>query len=171
MELDSKLIQKKLSKIKGFTFYKQRFDACPHFMFFLGDAHASDTNKSKYPLGQRITCAYFLQNKADWLHPYSELEYTSKKIQHLAKSNSNIAEKMIKEFKPWEIKFYELCKKIDKTNLKKLDNNRLIELYKGLAEIYLKKLNPSPLIDGFALSTDIVLASKLEVFLKKRGLI
>ncbi|SRR3989344_972633 len=171
MKQDKNLIKNKLPLLKGFTFYRQRFDACPHFMFFVGDAHGSDANHSRYPFGQRITCAYFSKNTADWYHPFIELEYTADKIMNLAKQNHKIADEMIAEFKPWEEKFYQKCLDLKTVDLKKLSKRELVDVYQGLAEIYTKKLNPSPLIDGFALSTDTTIAQKVELFLEKQGLL
>ena len=145
MKWNKQLIKSELKKLKESTYYRQRFDACPHFMFFLGDAHASDIFYSKYPIGQRFTCAYFSENKADWLHSFSELEFTSKEIQSLAKTNQKIADEMINEFKPFEEQFYAKCKEIDTIKLNGLSNEELINLYQELAKVYLKKLNPSPL--------------------------
>ena len=98
------LIEQKLAELEQHTFYRQRFDACPHFMFFVGVAHGSDTNHSKYPYGQRLTCAYFSQNKADWYHLFSELKYTANSIVAQATKHPTIAKKMIAEFRPWENK-------------------------------------------------------------------
>jgi len=169
MKWNKQLIKSELKKLKESTYYRQRFDACPHFMFFLGDAHASDIFYSKYPIGQRFTCAYFSENKADWLHSFSELEFTSKEIQSLAKTNQKIADEMINEFKPFEEQFYAKCKEIDTIKLNGLSNEELINLYQELAKVYLKKLNPSPLIDGFALTTDTVLSQEIELFLENKG--
>ncbi len=132
MHRNRSLIKERLLELKKFTFYRQRFDACPHFMFFVGHAHGSETNHSKYPYGQRITCAHFSQNKADWLHPFSELEFTASKIIDLAKKNSKIAEEMIQEFKPWEEKFYQKCLEISKIAFKKLSKQEILNLYQEL---------------------------------------
>src|SRR3989344_5338467 len=171
MKRDNNLIKSKLPILKKSLFYRQRFDACPHFMFFVGHAHGSDTNNSRYPFGQRIVGSRFSKNKADWFHVLSELEYTANKIINTSKKNKKIAEDMIKEFLPYEKKFYEKCRSIDKINLKSLSNKKLILLYNNLAEIYVKKLNPSPLIDGFALTTDIIISGRIERFLEKKGLL
>jgi len=171
MKRDNNLIKSKLSILKKSLFYMQRFDACLHFIFFVGHAHGSDTNNSRYPFGQRITGSRVSNNKADWFHVLSELEYTANKIINASKKNKKIAEDMIKEFLPYEKKFYEVCRSINKTNLKSLSNKKLVSLYNSLAEIYVKKLNSSPLIDGFALTTDIIISEKIERFLEKKGLL
>ncbi len=171
MQQNHTLISKHLSELKNFTFYRQRFDACPHFMFFVGDAHGSNTNHSKYPYGQRITCAYFSQNKADWYHPYSELQYSATMILEEARKNSHLVTQMIEEFKPWENKFYKECLNLNELDFSKLSNKELIDLYEKISFIYTKKLNSSPLIDGFALSTDTLVASKVEEFFEQKGML
>lgn len=171
MERKNNLIKEDLPRLMRFSYYRQRFDACPHFMFFLGDAHGSDTNHSRYPYGQRISCAYFSRNKADWLHPIDELQHTASKITELAKSNPRIAKEMIAEFSVWEKKFYAQCKEIARTDLKRLSDAELIKLYDELGRVYTKKLNPSPLIDGFALSTDTVISQQVESFLESKNML
>jgi phosphoenolpyruvate synthase/pyruvate phosphate dikinase len=168
MEKKEGLIKARLGELKAFELYRQRFDACPHFMFFLGDAHGSDTNHSSYPYGQRITCAYFSRNKADWLHPMSELQFTADKITELAKTNPDIAKEMIDEFKQWEDAFYEQCHKLAKKDLKRFTDQELMAEYEKLGFLYTKKLNPSPLIDGFSLITDTLISREIEVFLEKK---
>ncbi len=149
------------------TWYRQRFDACPHFMFFVGQAHHCELQKTKYPWGQRIAFAGFSKNRADWYHSLEELQKTASKIMEAAKTNPRISEEMIQEFKEGEEKFYSECKKLKQVNLKKLTNEELLKQYDNLAEIYLQKLNSSGLIDGFALSTDTLIASKVQLLLEK----
>lgn len=170
MKLDKKLFKEKLDVIEKSTWYRQRFDACPHFMFFLGDAHISNIQHTKFPFGQRITYAGFSKNRADWYHGLEELEYTASKIIEASKSNPHISKEMIAEFLPWQQKFYSLCLELDTKNLKDLNNEELLRIYNDLAEIYTNKLNSSPLIDGFALSTDTLIASKIKSFLEEKGL-
>ncbi|MFC1723274.1 PEP-utilizing enzyme [Nanoarchaeota archaeon] len=169
MKRNPDLIEKKLPILKQQVYYRQRFDACPHFMFFIGEAHGSDTNHSKYPFAQRFTCAHFSENKGDWFHPFKELEYTAKKITDLTPTNPNIADEMIKEFRQWEDQFYQECHSLSTLNLKPLSNQQLLETYNHLYHIYLKKCNPSPLIDGFALTTDTVISRKIELHLEKNN--
>ena len=169
MQRDNQYIKDNLEKLQSFTYYQQRFDDCPHFMFFLGDAHASQHQYSKYPIGQRITAAYFNADKADWLHPYLELKYTSGEIDKLLEQNSNLAEDMISEFKKSETEFYVMCNELAKIDLENLNNEELINYYNNLAEIYTNKLIASPLIDGYALSMDTVISQEIENHLEKQN--
>jgi phosphohistidine swiveling domain-containing protein len=168
MKQDNALFTRLFPTIKKETWYRQRFDACPHFMFFLGDAHISSIQQTKYPFGQRVTYAGFSKNRADWYHGLEELEYTASHIIEASQADPLISEKMVAEFKPYEDAFYAECLKLDGLDLAQVSNQELLSVYRNLAEIYTNKLNASPLIDGFALSTDTVIASKIKTFLEEK---
>jgi phosphohistidine swiveling domain-containing protein len=170
MKRDPNLFKEKLSHIEKATWYRQRFDACPHFMFFLGDSHISNVQHTKYPFGQRIAYAGFSKNRADWYHSLEELEYTASKIIEASKDNPRISKEMVGDFLPWQERFYKACVELREKDLSKLSNEELLKTYNDLAEIYTNKLNSSPLIDGFALSTDSLIASKIKAFLEEKGL-
>ena len=170
MKKDLNIFKEKLGIIEKETWYRQRFDACPHFMFFLGDAHISNIQHTKYPFGQRITYAGFSKNRADWYHSLKELEYTASYISEASKENPHISKDMIADFLPWQLEFYSTCLSITRDQLSKAQNQDLIEMYNNLAHIYTNKLNSSPIIDGFALSTDTLIASKIKDFLEEKRL-
>ncbi len=169
MKKDPNIFNEKLDLIEKSTWYRQRFDACPHFMFFLGDAHISNIQHTSYPFGQRITYAGFSQNRADWYHGLEELEYTASKIIELAKNHKHLGKEIIKSFLPWQEKFYSFCEELKNKNLSQLNNEELFQTYNDFAEIYTNKLNSSPLIDGFALSTDTIITAKIKFFLEENG--
>lgn len=169
MKHERGLFVRLMPQIEQTTWYRQRFDACPHFMFFLGDAHISEIQHTKYPFGQRIAYAGFSKNRADWYHSISELEYTAEHVIVASRENPNVSKDMIAEFKPHADAFYALCEKVRKTDLSSLSNDGLVALYDELANVYTKKLNASPLIDGFALATDKLIADKIRAHLESRG--
>ncbi len=170
MKRDLSIFKDKLNIIEKTTWYRQRFDACPHFMFFLGDSHISNIQHTKYPFGQRIVYAGFSKNRADWYHSLEELEYTTLKIIEASKNDPHISKTIIKDFFPWQEKFYQTCIELKNKDLSRLSNEQLLKTYNNLAEIYTNKLNSSPLIDGFALSTDTVIASKIKTFLENNDM-
>ncbi|MEY2664433.1 MAG: hypothetical protein RIT04_241 [Candidatus Parcubacteria bacterium] len=170
MKRDDTIFKQKIHSIEKATWYRQRFDACPHFMFFLGDSHTSNIQHTKYPFGQRIAYTGFSKNRADWYHSLEELEYTTSHILEAAKNDPDISKKMVKDFLPWQEKFYSACLELKEENLSKISNEELLATYNALAETYTNKLNSSPLIDGFALSTDTLIASKIKTFLEEKGL-
>lgn len=170
MQRDLALWENKMSEVEKATWYRQRFDACPHFMFFLGDAHISNIQHTKYPFGQRIAYAGFSKNRADWYHALGELEYTTWGILTKARSDALISKEMIVTFLPFEKAFYSACAHIDTRKLSELSDGELLALYQDLARVYTNKLNSSPLIDGFALSTDTLIAGQIKKFLEEEGL-
>lgn len=170
MKQEIGLFKKNLQLIEKNLWYRQRFDACPHFMFFLGIAHISSIARTKYPFGQRITYAGFSKNRADWYHSLNELQRTAQSIIHSAKRDSKVSEKMIFEFRKWEQLFYQECRNLGQLNLSSLTNTQILAIYHKLENVYINKLNSSPLIDGFALSTDTLIASKIAEFLDRNGL-
>jgi hypothetical protein len=109
MIIDNNLFKNNLDLIEKATWYRQRFDACPHFMFFLGDSHISNIQHTKYPFGQRIAYAGFSKNRADWYHSLQELKYTTSHILEASKHEPHISKKMIKDFLPWQELFYAKC--------------------------------------------------------------
>jgi phosphohistidine swiveling domain-containing protein len=170
MERVENLFDKIKHDIIDLPWYRQRFDACPHFMCFIGHAHVSAVAKSKYPFGQKTVFTGFSKNRADWYHSQNELEETAQKIIEMSKANSNIGAEIINEYKGAEDGFYELCSRIKSTNLSDLADDELLKLYKDLELVYIQKLIPSPLIDGFSLTTDKLIKEKIEAFLRSKNL-
>ncbi len=170
MQLDEQLFQKLLPDIQHQTWYRQRFDACPHFMFFLGDAHTSSIQHTPYPFGQRLAYAGFSKNRADWYHSLPALQKTAASIIQASEQNPHISRDMVRDFYPWQEQFYTQCRTINGMNLTALTDTELLETYNALADTYTKKLNASPLIDGFALSTDEDISSKIRVHLDQQGM-
>ncbi len=149
--------------------YRQRFDACPHFMFFLGDAHTSRIQHTAYPFGQAIAYAGFSKNRADWYHSTDELRKTADAIIEASKIDTQISVSMHNEFHSHEVAFYALCQEIDQLSLTELSDDDLLEVYKRFVDVYTNKLLASPLIDGFVLATDELIATQIRQHLQKRG--
>ncbi len=169
MNLQTGLFLNTEPEIRAKHWYRQRFDACPHFMFFLGDAHVSRIQTTVYPFGQRMAFAGFSHNRADWYHSTDELWKTANAIMEAARTNPRISEDMKKMFHPFETAFYEMCDEIEGLDLVVLSNEALLKTYQDLAHVYTNKLLASPLIDGFALVTDELLAKRIRAHLEARG--
>lgn len=170
MRRNKRLFHEKTQAIQEAEWYRQRFDACPHFMFFLGDAHTSNIQRTAYPFGQGIAFAGFSHNRADWYHSLDELTRTAESIIEVSRSNPDIGKVMVQDFLPWQERFYEVCLDLREKDLSGLSDEELIDTYNNLAQAYTDKLNSSPLIDGFALTTDRMIASRIRSFLEKKGL-
>lgn len=149
--------------------YRQRFDACPHFMFFLGDAHVSRIRHTSYPFGQGMAYAGFSHHRADWYHSTDELWRTANAIIEEAQKNPTISKDMWRTFQPYAERFYAVCERLEKMDVSLLSSDELLATYQSLAEVYTHKLLSSPLIDGFALVTDELLAQRIRAHLEERG--
>lgn len=163
------LFVENLPSIKTATWYRQRFDACPHFMFFLGASHTTTVQDTAYPYGQGVAYAGFSKNRADWYHSLQELEKTAAGIIEADRREPGVSKRMIADFKIWEDAFYAECEKLRSIDLTTLSDDELLKMYRSLEDIYVKKLNCSGLIDGFALSTDTMIAGKIKTFLEEKG--
>ena len=161
MKRDKKLFLREKDFLCAAVKYRQRFDACPHFMWFLGKAHCSLIFKTKFPFGQHVAAARFSKDKADWYHIESELKNSADALILSAKKTSDIAEDMVKKFKKYEKSFYSLCQEIDAISISDFSLDELSLLYKRFAEAYTKKLISSGPIDSFALSTDRLIADMI----------
>ena len=77
---------------------------------------------------------------------------------------------MIIDFKKFDENFYYLCATLKNIELSKISKAELLATYLNFIEIYTDKLNSSPLIDGFSLTTDKTIATKLHSVLKLQNL-
>lgn len=170
LERNKGLFEATIPDITPLHWYRQRFDACPHFMFFLGDAHTSRIQHTAYPFGQKIAYAGFSKNRADWYHSTDELRKTADQIIEASKIDPAISQTMEVAFQPHADAFYTLCKQIEHAPLSTYTDTSLLELYQKFADVYTDKLLASPLIDGFALATDEVIAAELQKHLKTKGM-
>lgn len=169
MKLERGLFEQCRERLASNHWYRQRFDACPHFMFFLGEAHVSRIQRTKYPFGQRIAYAGFSRNRADWYHSVEELERTAQMIVKTAETNVHLSEDMMQAFLPYQEAFYAECAVIETVNLASLSDQDLLATYERLADVYTSKLLSSPLIDGFALATDKDIAAHIRALLQEQG--
>lgn len=150
------------TKYANDKWYRQRFDACPHFMSFLGSAHITTTNKSSYPWGQDIAYVWFSNDTADRYHNLNQLENTATIITENIIENPHLIDGMVDDYLDAKKKFYDLCDNLKNKDLTKLSKDEIGELYKDIRYNYLQALIPSSLIDWFALTTDVIIANKIQ---------
>jgi phosphohistidine swiveling domain-containing protein len=165
MKKNSKLLQSRKKNLSEDTFYRQRFDACPHFMSFIGEAHTFITNNSKYPYGQKSAYCRFSNDRADWYHSNSQLSKTADQILSIIESSKSFAGDIRVATEKKANLFYTKCLQINKKLLSEMTDSELVQEYKNLSGLYLDKLFVSSLIDGFSLVTDEIIREKIEVFL------
>lgn len=169
MKNNPKLYQKIIAALQKDTFYRQRFDACPHFMSFIGQAHTSTAGKGDYPYSQQTAYCRFSKNRADWYHSNNQLEHTAAQMIERLKIDKNFGADLTNIAAKKAKIFYGECEKINKIELSKLSQAEIKRVYASLKSKYLSKLFVSPLIDGFALATDYLLYEKISTSLEKKG--
>jgi phosphohistidine swiveling domain-containing protein len=165
MEKNDILYEDRIGKLKKDTFYRQRFDACPHFMSFIGEAHTSVTNHSDYPYGQDSAYAKFENDRTDWYHSNLQLNNTAENLLNLLKENTDFIDDIRLKTEDSAKIFYENCSKVDKNILSKMSDEEVSREYKKLSDSYLEKLFVSSLIDGFSLVTDELIKNKIQELL------
>ncbi len=170
MKNNQKIYKGNIDFLRKDTFYRQRFDACPHFMAFIGEAHTSITNKSKYPYGQQTAYCRFSKNRADWYHSNTQLKHTADKMIEQLKIDENFGVDLKNITEKLASTFYDQCLSLNTIVLSNLTNDEIKHLYADLREKYLAKLFVSSLVDGFALITDSILHKQIENVLKEKKL-
>ena len=156
MERNKKLFEEKIDSLVNDTFYRQRFDACPHFAAFIGEAHTSITAKSAYPYGQSVVYCRFKNGLADWYHSNEQLNDSADRIMREIEKDSNFGNNLKLDAKNKANIFYSLCEKFN-SNLENLSDDELLVRYNELKIAYLENLFPSAIVDGFSLATDTLL--------------
>lgn len=170
MKENTSLYEHTIDVLKYDTFYRQRFDACPFFMLFIGEAHTSVTNQDKYPYGQDTAYCRFSKNRADWYHSNNQLKRTAEGMLKHLDENENFIEDLKKITEERALIFYNNCVQIKSETVKGLSNDDLKALFVELKKSYLSKLWVSALIDGFALVTDELLHKSIDESLGKIGM-
>ncbi|EKE15960.1 MAG: phosphoenolpyruvate synthase [uncultured bacterium] len=157
MKRNRNLFEEKIESLKADTFYRQRFDACPHFVAFIGEAHACVTNKSAFPYGQTTAYCRFQDGRADWHPSNAQLEKSAEGIIREIEKDSSFGSRIKAEAAEKANRFYSLCESIVDNELKDLSNDELLRRYDELKSVYLDNLFPSAIVDGFSLATDKLL--------------
>lgn len=159
-----KICQKKCASD---SFMHQRFDGCPLFLME-GIAKAEtqkEVRKMKNGEGLFRVC-FFKENRADWYIPLSDLNRTAECIIKNAKI-LNFSKKLMTKWAKDEKLLDKQYLELEKTDLSKLDDKKLINLFLKIFEIYTKRQTSSSLIDSFALTTDQVLFTEIKKSLKE----
>jgi phosphohistidine swiveling domain-containing protein len=157
-----------VKRIIAGSWYRQRFDACPHLLFFVADAHINAVWRSPYPFGQKDAWVVFRQDVADWHHNLQELRRTGALFLRSVHKDHGLLARMKRWVKLRQAVFREAGDKVQKVRLQALSDEALLALYDELAAAYTAQLLLSPLIDGFALTTDERVAQGIRAQLARK---
>ncbi len=157
-------------ELKGKKWYHQRFDGCPFLLTFIAEAELKKEIR-KYDAGSHTKRAgFFKNNRADWYILMDDIVKTTDMFLKISKEDPDFTKKLIERWDEDNKKFYDMCKRLGKTDLSRLSDKQLIDLYKECRNIGVNRQTSSSLIDGFALGSDEIIAKKILDHLTKLGL-
>jgi len=169
MMVEKKLSEEERKTLLENSWYHQRFDGCSLFLFYVGVGEVTSEER-KMPGGNaKVRICFFTDHKADWYLWEDDNERITKIFLEKSKTDYDFTEKLMERWEDDEKKFYELCEKIEKTDLNNLKNEELKKLYDEIYATFIRKISSSSLIDGFALYGDRIIADKLLEYLKEVG--
>ena len=154
--------KKNLEKWVGKKWYHQRFDGSPYLMHLVCEGELR-TEKEKKQGGEfTVHYCFFGKGRGDWYILIDDIERISKRIMELGRKNPNISSDLISLWKKDQEKFYKKCEEIGELDLSKFSDSDLIKLQDEFLDISASKNSSSSIIDGFALGTDELIASKVK---------
>ena len=150
MKYNKQLLKQNITKFQNKQWYHQRFDGCPHFLFYIVEGE-SRIEKRKQGWHNFNHACFFHNDRADWFIPMDDINRITTEIIEKAKTNNNLSKDLMKNWDKDEKNFYDICNKIKELDLAKLNKKELFDLYKEFSEKTILRCSSSSIIDGFAL--------------------
>jgi phosphohistidine swiveling domain-containing protein len=169
MKYNKQLLKSNLTKFQNKKWYHQRFDGCPHFLFYIVEGESKIESRKQGWHNYNHTC-FFHNDRADWFIPMDDINRITNEIIEKAKTDNNLSKDLMKNWDQDEKNFYEICNKIKGIDLSKLSDKELFDLYKEFSEKTIVRCSSSSIIDGFALGSDKIVADMILDLLKRNGL-
>lgn len=169
MKLTRSLIKKNLGLIQGKKWYHQRFDGSPHFLTLISLAELISESR-KFNCHFTSHFGLFENDKADWYIDVEDINRVSSWVISLGLKTPHFSKQWMKKWGDSMNDFYQFCYEVDRTNLRKLSNRDLEDIYEKYYKLDLRAVSSSSIIDGFALGTDVVIQKELVSLLKKKKL-
>ena len=133
MKYNKQLLKNNLAKFQNKQWYHQRFDGCPHFLFYIVEGESRLEPRKQGWHNYNHSC-FFNNDRADWFIPMDDINRITREIIEKAKADNNLSTNLMKNWNADEINFYEICNKIKQLDLTKLSNKGLFDLYKDFSE-------------------------------------
>src|SRR3989338_49767 len=152
------LLMKKLTDWRGKEWYHQRFDGSPYFMHFISEAEILYDEEKKRGGDFSVHYSFYDDGKADWYIAQEDIRHVAKSVIEAGKDDPDISKTLMKAWDGAETAFYNICKEVADTELRKLSNGELETLHDRFLDAVLRRNSSSSVIDGFALGTDELLA-------------
>ncbi len=160
------------SLVHGRSWYHQRFDGCPLFLFHVGEAEITQEKRKPAGTEANIRVCFFDSGKADWYLDEEDIQRGSSVIIKIAKKDTEVSKKLLAA---WQTDEYAFQRYVDeefpKLTLSSLSKNALAKEWKHFYSLGKSRFTSSAIIDHFALGTDQIIRDRLrkEVFAAEAG--
>lgn len=150
-----------LEDFKNKTWYHQRFDGCPLFLFLIGEAETAIDSTRPINTGAAHRICFFEDGKADWFLDIADIRSGAEAVVSQSKNNPQWSEEIMEKYVLSENNFNNFCKKFQETQLLQLTDYELLQIFKEFHSLAVKRFTSSATIDHFALGTDTIIAEMI----------
>jgi phosphohistidine swiveling domain-containing protein len=141
------------------TWYHQRFDGAPLYLFAVGDAETRREKRKPRGTEADVRVSFFNKlGKGDWYLDMRDVKRGAAKIMELARKDHSISKKLLAAWQSDEQTFEKFFRQYEWFDLTSLSNDELTDLIRIWYELFEKRFTSSAIIDHFALGTDQILA-------------
>jgi phosphohistidine swiveling domain-containing protein len=153
---------KNLGKWTNKEWYHQRFDGAPYFIHWVGEAETIVHPERKKGLDFSVHYCFYELGKADWYILQDDIKRVTKTVLEKVKKDKHYGKKLIKLWSKDEKNYYKMLNEIEKKDLTKLTDTKLLEFNDKCFLSILNRCSSSSIIDGFALGSDEMIAGKIK---------
>ncbi|KKU48044.1 MAG: Phosphoenolpyruvate synthase/pyruvate phosphate dikinase [Parcubacteria group bacterium GW2011_GWA2_46_9] len=148
-------------KVKGTTWYHQRFDGAPLYMVPVCEAEVM--REARKPAGTEadVRVGFFTDGKADWYLDMRDVRRGARIVVERAKHDASISTKLLRAWRDDEHAFQKFFDNFSKVRLKMLSDSKLLSLAERWHTLFVRRVTSSAIIDHFALGTDMLIAKML----------
>lgn len=151
-----------LEKVRGKKWYHQRFDGCPLFLGFIGEAEVKPEKRKPAGTEARdVRVCFVNKDTGDWYLSMRDIRRGSRILTDLAKRNPNISTTLLRRWKHDEERFQAFFDAFPSVKMQQLSDARLLKLFRTYYRLAINRFTSSAIIDHFALGTDEHIANML----------
>ncbi|MDO8624591.1 MAG: hypothetical protein Q7R47_00800, partial [Candidatus Diapherotrites archaeon] len=154
------LFEQYRKKLLGPPWYHQRFDGCPLFIGYIGEAQAR-TEERKRDNQFELQLGFYENGRTDWYMDQADIDRVTQNFVKLCNKHHAIGHQVLADWRNDELAFFDQCIELRNTDLARLDDRQLKIVFEEFSENYLRRLTSSSLIDGFALGSDELVAQQV----------
>lgn len=148
-------------QFSGRQWYHQRFDACPLYIFVIGEAELKKESRKPKGTEAHVRICFFDDRKGDWYLDMADVKRGAVAIINRAKKDPQIGKKLLRAWKQDEQKFNTFFTSFRSKKLPALTNSQLGHYWKQFCHLFLRRFSSSSVIDHFALGSDTIIADMI----------